>query len=430
MQTKMAFKMMENVNSFLKAAKNYGLQSQFTPDDLVNRKNMNQVFAALRELADVVSLLHFVHIETLYSQAKGKGFQPELQPLKNSELQQHELHASANSARARSRNRRSLLIAESMRKSVMEQAAKEAQKEAKKDAPEAEKKQQPAAVGRTSSKSVEKEAENLKTAEKEAKKKEAKEKEGGEEKTKQAEVESGVTSTAKGDKEKKSKRERKESKATLKEKKEKKEKRERKDGDLTPMEEKDKKEKEGSSSKRESVVSSGESEASQIKQRVFSSASLHEITKDATNRKRTDTKSEIKEQTKEATPQSQSTNLTEAKEGHQRKESTSKSDSPKVSLNIEPKSLSISSKEEVVTTPRIRTESTVIPMPVKKDGCILEALGKSLSIRDTYVDSLDKKDNLTPLDMLAKAFSEILTTEESYLKHLDIMLKVRISVDQ
>lgn len=69
-ESKMAFKCMENINSFLEAAKTFGVPSQelFQTVDLWERQNLNSVVICLQALGRKVLLLHlyitYTYIET------------------------------------------------------------------------------------------------------------------------------------------------------------------------------------------------------------------------------------------------------------------------------------------------------------------------------------------------------------------------------
>lgn len=56
-RTVKTFKMMQNVETFVKAMEGYGVKSLFTPTELINKTNMMNVVMSLQDLAEVVENL-------------------------------------------------------------------------------------------------------------------------------------------------------------------------------------------------------------------------------------------------------------------------------------------------------------------------------------------------------------------------------------
>jgi hypothetical protein len=58
--TKVAFKMMDNVQNFLVACKAFGVSKLFRPNELVKGEDFLQVLHCIQELASLVSYFVFV----------------------------------------------------------------------------------------------------------------------------------------------------------------------------------------------------------------------------------------------------------------------------------------------------------------------------------------------------------------------------------
>lgn len=72
-----AFKQMQTVEYFLKGCRAYGAQLDFTPDDLVNCKDVIKVIGAIHYLGEIVTFFEYIcGLDSFFLKAESKGFEP------------------------------------------------------------------------------------------------------------------------------------------------------------------------------------------------------------------------------------------------------------------------------------------------------------------------------------------------------------------